>query len=147
MTDTTINTERCPDCAATAPYWRPDDRECEICLVLAEMPDEIDEIVEALDNLPGILGADYGAVQRLRQLHGLLAEHVRGLAAEVGQLHSLVAIVRETEWGSGKDESYVKVCGAPNDAYDYARAYGEHVFTRKLYAGPWSPDVEEGDDD
>lgn len=47
MTD---DTERCPDCAATAPYWRPDDRECQICLALAEMPDEIDEIVEALDN-------------------------------------------------------------------------------------------------
>lgn len=42
----------------------------------------------------------------------------------------------DTDWGSGKDESRVRSCGGMNDAYDYARAYGEQVFTRKLYAGP-----------
>lgn len=93
MTNTTINAERCPDCAATAPYWRPDDRECEICLALAEMPNEIGELADALDNLPGILGADYGAVLRLRQIHGLLEEHVRALAAERDAMQDLLGSI------------------------------------------------------
>lgn len=59
------------------------------------------------------------------------------------ELTEILGHVRETEWGSGRDESYVKVCGAPNDAYDYARAYGERVFTRKLYAGPWEEDHDD----
>lgn len=95
MTDTTTSAERCPTCAATAPYWRPDDRECEICLALAEMPDEIGELADVLDNLPGILGADYGAVLRLQQIHRLLAEHVGALAAEVDRLRPLVAAATE----------------------------------------------------
>lgn len=66
---------------------------------------------------------------------------------ELAELRERIGNVRQTEWGSGKGESGVKLCGAPNDAYDYARAYGERVFTRKLYAGPWQPDDEEGDDD
>lgn len=86
------------------------------------------------------------------QRAGKLTPHEARVRAEAerdearAELKELTGSVRETEWGSGKDESYVKVCGAPNDAYDYARAYGERVFTRKLYAGPWVPDDEDGDD-
>lgn len=134
MTDTTANADRCPNCAAIAPYWRPNDRECEICLALAEMPDEIGEIVEALDNLPGILGADYGAVQRLRQIHGLLAEHVGELATEVRQMCPLMAAA--TEFTFRPDYGDVTAEFAP---YDNPEHHDEIVLS-------WRGPSEEGGD-
>lgn len=76
----------------------------------------------------------------------VLSEHA-AMAAELAELRAVVGSVRSTEWGSGANESYVKPCGTPSDAYGYAGAYGGRVFKRKLYAGPWCPDDEESDDD
>lgn len=36
MNDITTNAERCPACAATAPYWRPDAREYEVRFLSGE---------------------------------------------------------------------------------------------------------------
>lgn len=94
--------------------------------------------------------ADHVSSRDPREMHipnGTVASLIAMLRGAEAKLKALTGNVRETEWGSGADDSYVKVCGAPNDAYDYARAYGERVFTRKLYADPWRPDSEDGDDD
>jgi hypothetical protein len=76
--------QRCPTCLATDPYWRPDDRECEICLALAEMPDCLHEL--AVDIEAGCPTDAAAQLNRLRQIHELIAEHATTLAAETIQL-------------------------------------------------------------
>lgn len=69
--------ERCPECGAGGVLWRPDDRECEICVALADVPDAIDDLAEKVEQRQ----ADPD-IRHLTQKTLLITEHVRDLARQ-----------------------------------------------------------------